>query len=146
MGIVERWARTRPLPVDIQFRLKVLRPLLKANGVRLAYLFGSLARGANGHDLDLAVQGGFKPLSLLRLEMAEALGIERLDLIDLDRASPLLRFEVIRQGRLIYRLFSGAENDFEMNALKIYHDTQPLRDRQAAMLGKRTEGWLSGKP
>jgi len=55
MSIWERWRRFRPLPEDIQRRLTNLKPLFAKEGILLAYLFGSLCRGKDGEDVDLAL-------------------------------------------------------------------------------------------
>lgn len=143
MGIKERWFRFKPLPSDISERIERLKPLFEREGVRLAYLFGSLSSGGQGQDVDIAVLPGDGDFSQLRQEIGEVLGTERLDLLNLKGASPLLRFEVIRSGRLIYRRDDQTENDFEMEVLRQYRDTAYLRARQATLLQRRTKQWLS---
>lgn len=135
MAITERWARTRPLPPDIADRLGRVPEVCRRHGVRLCYLFGSLAAKAAGRppgDVDLAVLGGeHSDLWALRLDLGEALGTERLDLLDLYRASEVSRFEVLRTGRLLYKLDDSTENSFELRALAEYKDRAVPRRRRA---------------
>ncbi len=79
MGIPERWKRHRPLPADIEERLESLAPILRKEGVLLAYIFGSLASTdektlrAPG-DVDLAMLTKEGPAWKLWEVLADALG------------------------------------------------------------------------
>ena len=126
MGMAERWARTRPLPDDIHKRLAALRPFLQRENVLLAYLFGSLAAGETGHDVDLALlMPKGRPAFPLREPLQGLLGTQRLDLVDLGKASPSLRFEVIRSGRLLYKVDDETENEIlqaELGHVQVWID------------------------
>ena len=81
-------------------------PVLRAAPLRLAVLFGSAARGRLRPDSDLDI--GFLPTRDLPLadELALQASLERatgrtVDLVDLDRADVLLRFEIARYGRVL---------------------------------------------
>ena len=87
MGIKERWRRTRPLPEDVESRIRRLPRLFEEKGVLLAYLFGSFARGERGKDLDLAVLPGREKFPELWEEVLEYRGSERFDLGNL-RSAP----------------------------------------------------------
>lgn len=74
-----------------------------------AWLFGSQSRGTAhpGSDVDLAVWGE-QPLTLeehlsLQLELEDALGEPRVDLVDLRTVSPVLQFEALQGQRLLLR-------------------------------------------
>lgn len=66
---------------------------------------------------------------------------QRLDLVDLRRASPLLRFHVIRDGRLLYSHDDETLNRFELDTLHLYRDTAPLRRRHREILHERMDAW-----
>lgn len=102
MSIPERWAKFRQLSPDINQKLTQLIPLFEKEGVLLAYLFGSLSRGRGGHDVDLAILTRSGPAFRLRAAITDCLETERLDLVDLQQASPVLRFEILRTGQLLY--------------------------------------------
>lgn len=146
MAIPERWKGHRPLPEGIKGSLEELNPIFEGEGVILAYLFGSLAKtgevGERGpHDVDLALLTEGKPAWKLRDEIADALGTDRLDIVDLRRASPVLLFEIIRSGRLIYSSDEAVRERFVLDVLHLYRDTAPLRRRQRAALKRRMDRW-----
>lgn len=148
MGSPERWKRCSPLPHDIGERLERLAPLLEKKGVLLAYLFGSLAakdgkaRRLPG-DVDLAVLTRECAAWELKEALVECLGTDRLDLIDLRRASPVLRFEILRGGRPIYISDEVIRERYEMETLQLYRDTEPMRRRQREALKARMMAWRS---
>lgn len=137
MSHPERWKGFAPLPDDIEARVAALQPWFVARCIDLAYLFGSLARGLPAHDVDLALRSGCVRVSRLRDEIAEMLGTQRLDLVDLDTATPVLRFEILTTGRLLYAATDEVEEDFVMKTLWLYRDTRPLRERHHAYLRER---------
>lgn len=145
MSIKERWRRFKPPPANIKERLPGLKPLFQEKGIMLAYLFGSLVERGRGEDVDLAVLPEEGDLSELRQEISELLGTERLDLVNLKLASPVLRFQVIKTGILIYKKDNDIENNFEMAVLREYKDTAYMRKRQMEVLEERTREWLSKK-
>ena len=121
MGIAERWKRFAPLPPETESRLERLGPLFEREGVLLAYLFGSLGQGKQGDDVDLAVLVQNTPSTEpsdgaafgLREPICELLGTERVDLVDLVDAPPVLRFEILRTGRVLYVADPEVQERFE---------------------------------
>jgi predicted nucleotidyltransferase len=99
----------------------------------LLVLFGSTVadRRKAGSDLDIAVRfDGPTDLDALYLALACRLGSDRLDLIDLRRAGPLLAFEVARSGRLLFERRRGMFREFQSLASRRYCDTAKLRAAQ----------------
>ena len=137
MSNPERWLKFAQLPADILAKLERLPAIFEPHGVELAYLFGSLARGEVGKDVDLAILTQAEPAFRLRAEISKCLDTERLDLVDLRRASPVLRFEVISTGRLIYCTDQMTVERFEIDTLHQYRDTAYLRRRQMEVLRER---------
>ena len=94
MANPERWKRFPDLPEDLEKRLEQLVEALPEMGVAMAYVFGSLARsgtdGAKANDVDLALLCDEQPAFRLRRKLQDLLGTERLDLVDLRKASPVL--------------------------------------------------------
>lgn len=84
--------------------------------LRMAVIFGSRVSGRDlhrGSDLDLALEPVDPSLSLadelaIQAALARAVGCE-VDLVRLDKASPLVRWEVARHGR---SLLPGSEPAF----------------------------------
>lgn len=115
MGVRERYGRQPPLPPDAAQRLEGLAELLQRHPVRLAYLFGSIARGdPRPADVDLAVlpDEGFS-WPHLYAELSTALGTDRLDLVDLRFAPPYLREEILRSGRCLFARSEAERRAFE---------------------------------
>ena len=101
--------------------------------LQLLVLFGSAVKGrrTSARDIDLAVQcDGPADLDALYLAVAPRLGTDRVDLVDLRRAGPLLAFEVARTGRLLFERQPGAFRQFQSLASRRYCDTEKLRRAQ----------------
>jgi uncharacterized protein len=113
--------------MDLVDRLRSRIAALPA--VRLAVLFGSAARGEAGprSDVDLGVL--LDPdTSDLRLQVGAELGraAEReVDVIFLDSAPPLLRFEISRDGVLLFEKEDGLWTDFKVRAMVDWWDWAP---------------------
>jgi hypothetical protein len=101
--------------------------------VRLAVLFGSTARGKArpGSDVDLGVL--LEPDTRAhRLEVEADLGraVGRpVDVIFLNQASPLLRFEISRDGVLLLEREDGLWTDFKARAMVDWWDWAPIAKR-----------------
>ena len=117
----------------------------------LIYLFGSQGRGdTHAHsDIDLAFLFS-KDLSLeehaaLVTETSRLLGREDIDVVLLQEAPPLLKFDVVSEGELIYQnVTDDFLNDFELHVIKECFDTEPLRRIQNQYLKERILGIPSG--
>lgn len=80
--------------------------LQKRFGVDVLWLFGSEASGRATPDSDVDVAGLFatRPSTLDLLDAQQALSAllgREVDLVDLDRASPILAMQVYRHGRVL---------------------------------------------
>jgi predicted nucleotidyltransferase len=146
MGTKERWKGFRELPSDIIQGLERLVPLFERENVLLAYLFGSLSRGQEGNDVDLAILVQDRPAFRLRDAILDCLGTERVDLVDLRRAPPVLRFEIIRTGHPLYVSDQALQARFELATLHLYRDTHYLRRRQEQYMRERFAQWSSNEP
>jgi predicted nucleotidyltransferase len=143
MSIPQRWVGFRELPPNIEQNLGRLTPIFEQKGVQLAYLFGSLSQGRKGRDVDLALLTQDKPVFQLRPAITTCLQTERLDLVDLRQASPVLCFEIIRTGQLLYQTSEAICQQFEMSTLRLYKDTAWLRRQQRQYLKEHFKQWSS---
>ncbi len=143
LGNPERWQRFAKLPADIEQSIRKLTALFEQEKVSLAYLFGSLGRYEAGNDVDLAVLSRKGTAYNLRGAISLVLGTERLDLVDLHSASPVLRFEIVSKGRSIFVADQQERLQFELQTLQLYRDTIPLRRRQREYLQRRMTEWSS---
>jgi len=141
MGIAEKWRGFRPLPNNISERLGLLATLFEEADVLLAYVFGSFLHNESSADIDLAVLPGHRGLEDLREKICEILSTQRVDLVNLKTASPILRFEVLSTGSLIFKKDEPLENSFELSVIREYRDTAHLRKSQARMLEERQKRW-----
>jgi len=103
----------------------------------LAYVFGSFPHREGAADIDLAILPGDSTLGDLREKITEVLNTERIDLVNLKTANPVLRFEVVSTGVLIFKKSDHVENSFELSTLREYRDTGHLRAVQAEIVEKR---------
>ncbi len=101
--------------------------------VEAVWGFGSRARGEAGprSDVDLAVLLDRRP-SLreelrLRAEVVEELRRDDIDLVVLNLAPPLLRYEAVAAGRRLFARDEEAADRFEERAARECFDTAHLR-------------------
>jgi predicted nucleotidyltransferase len=128
-----------------------LRGVLEATpGVRLAVLFGSTARGASkeASDLDVGVlfEPGSRPAASFEVALSRATR-RHVDLVFLDEAPPLLRFEIARDGRTLVERVPHSWADFKARAMLDWWDWAPLARRLHASAVRRVrEGAGHGTP
>jgi predicted nucleotidyltransferase len=131
---------------SLESNREAVRTLLEGAGVKLAYVFGSAVRGneRGDSDLDIAILLGrsvprerYGEIRLhLLTELVGMTHVNDIDLVILNDAPPLLAHQVITTGRLIL----GARSEqvgFEVEAIKRYIDTRPLRAHLARALDRR---------
>ena len=119
---------------DIKDRLT---PLFRKEGLQLVLLFGSIAKGSvhKKSDIDL----GFlfdEPVDVLALtnEVSKLLHSDRVDVVDLRRASPLLKFSAVQNGKVLHERSNGLFNEFLSLTFRMYVDTKKLRDANGEMI------------
>jgi len=129
---------------------KLPEVLGKHEKVCLAYLFGSTSRGdaREDSDLDIAVLLENESVALLQAlwsDLHEVLKSRKLDLVLLKSADPVLCFEVLREGRLLYFRSEDELNAFERRAWNRYQDTRHLRAIGDMYCLERSEEWSSSR-
>jgi predicted nucleotidyltransferase len=116
--------------LDVGNLKTLLEPLYQPYRLRLIVVFGSTVTGLRGpeSDLDLAFLAD-APLDLVAAttDVICVLDTDRVDVVDLRRASPLLAMEVARHGRLIYQRESGMHVEFISLAVRSYIDKSAFR-------------------
>ena len=122
-----------------------IREVLSGASPLAVYLFGSMAanRARQDSDVDLAVlpAAPFSAAELmhLRAELSERL-MRDVDLIDLSRATTVLRKEVVARGRLLFETDANRRAEFEMYALSDYARLNEERAPVLAALGQPVRG------
>ncbi|GEM_PF-622016 len=124
-----------------------IEKIIFGRGIRFIILFGSQALG-NGHensDFDVAVLtikekniSIFENYSETLDFLSQALGIPdyRIDLTNLNKANPFLKYEVVSSGKLLY----GDEDEYaeyRAGAFRDYIDSQPLFQLEKYLIKKR---------
>lgn len=123
------------------------------DGVALAYLFGSHARGRAGalSDVDVAVLLQGRPENDrcfdVRLEviggLTELLRSDDVDVVILNQAPPALRYAVLRDGVLLFCRDRRTMIEFRVRTVNDYLDFKPILQRHGdAILEKARKGEL----
>ena len=125
-----------PLKDLNQFQ-RALDEVFESYGVALAYLYGSQARGDAGplSDVDVDVlfrhdvpeSDRFNRVLHLIGELGSVFHRDDVSVVDLAEASPLLRYRVYDDGRVLHCADDAVRVRFETTALRDYVDTEPLR-------------------
>lgn len=129
------------MPVETSLR-EVIALLDRRFGLDCLILFGSEARGGAGpgSDLDLAALFRTRPaeaaLFEARAELERLVG-RAVDLVDLQRASPILALQVLRDGRCIHGTESSGLAAFRATLPGRYEDLKRVRAAAEAALVER---------
>ena len=133
-------------PEELAPGIDALERALRKDGVRLVCLFGSLAEGRPGRDVDLAVL--FHNYDFGRyiefLELARrTLGADAVDVTVLNRASAPIRLRALLEGRVIYAEDESVWSEAVAEALFDYEDYRRFTREYRPMLERRCKEGLS---
>jgi len=122
------------------------RALQKRDEVRIVYLFGSRASGTvnNISDIDIGVllnedfvkESVYGYRADLTAELVSLLRTDKVDLVVLNQAPPLLSHRVVRDGIVLHCKDESERIAFEVKMLNRFLDTAPLRERQNEYIKK----------
>ena len=126
-----------------------LTELFRKHPVLLAYLFGSQVTGRTHQesDIDVAVlldesltadQRLQERLALLNV-LCSVFNNDNVDLVILNDATPLLAYEALRGGQLLFCPDESARIEFQVRTVRTYEDTAPLRQALFEALVNRTK-------
>lgn len=143
----------RPIAIE---RLANLTPIwTEDSGLVLVFLFGSYAtdQANTSSDLDLALLLSADVSSDRYLEyrlkyghlIANALRDERIDIVLLNTASPLLAHEVIK-GRILFERSAEARVEYIVNVQRKYLDLKPFYAIDRAYMRQRLKEGTFGQP
>jgi len=116
--------------------INIDKAIFKKHRVKLAYLFGSRAKGnaAEQSDFDIAVLFE-NPSDTLALEETSFLSLglskffpAKIDIVSLNAASLLLKYEVAAHNAVLYSKNEKERINFEVSVIKEYIDEKPIRD------------------
>ena len=115
------------VPTPLRERLRLLATA--SDGLELLMLFGSRARGDTHaqSDWDFGYIAGlsFGAASFVA-RLVEILDTERVDFVDLERASGLLRFRAARDGDVIFEQRPRRAEQFMLDAADFWCDAEPV--------------------
>lgn len=118
-------------------------------GIDLLLLFGSQAkeRTTNESDFDVAYSSE-KPLSLAResrliIELGPLLKTEQVDLVNLKRTPPLLRYAIFKDCKVLYEKKPLSFACFRAYSFKTYIETKPLYEEKFKRLHKAVKAFDS---
>ncbi len=135
-----------------QQQKKIVDFMRKRPEIIAVYLFGSRATGKAGplSDFDLAVlvdpagyddkQYRYGYQAFLLTELMRILGTAELDVVILNEAPPLLKFQVINRGEVIYYRSRSEMLDFHVRAFNEYQDFKPMLAVQHRYMVQRLAG------
>jgi len=111
-----------------------LAPLYNMEGLELVLLFGSCVSGKlhTKSDIDIAFLSN-KPVDILAVtnKAIHLLSTDKVDVVNLKFASPLLKFSLAKCCIILYERYPGLFNSFFSLAFRRYIDTKKLREAQS---------------
>lgn len=120
-----------------------IKRLAESYHLSLIVLFGSQAEGRihRESDIDIAVLGE-KPLSveqeiLIITNLCQILKSDRIDVVNISRASPLLLKEIFSKPVVLYQKSPDILYEYELYALRRYTEAEPLYKLVNEELGRR---------
>ncbi|MFA4844119.1 MAG: nucleotidyltransferase domain-containing protein [Candidatus Margulisiibacteriota bacterium] len=124
-----------------------LRPafgrLCEEKKIELLYLFGGAARGSSGRlsDIDLAYYSR-QEAELLDLQnsLADLLKRDDIDLVNLKSANPLISYQVIKNGKLLFCSNEALKVQLEYMIVNKYLNTIHLRNEFHKSFTKAVQG------
>ena len=133
----------------------IVRCVAKRREIQAAYIFGSVVSGRARRDSDIDValllnenSPYLKTLDYrLRVatDISRAIGRPDLDLVILNDAPPVLAHQVLSKGKLIFERSRTARVAFQVRAVNLYLDTEPMRALYRRYLKQRIrEGKIFG--
>ncbi len=120
-----------------------LNKLAKKYDLKLLLVFGSQADKKNLHqesDFDIAYLSkrelGGKELIDLNCSLADIFDNDKIDMVNLKKADPLLRYKIAERNKLLF----GNKLDyleFKATAFRIYIDSEPLFDLEDILIKRK---------
>ncbi|MFN2341139.1 MAG: nucleotidyltransferase domain-containing protein [Halanaerobium sp.] len=116
--------------MENKIKEKIIGIAKKYNYVQAVYLFGSQARGQEKEDsdIDIAVllENNYTEKSgEIKVQLYEELikkGLDKIDLVILNKASALLKYEVVKENYLLYKKEDFDAASYQSLAIRKYLD------------------------
>lgn len=117
-----------------------IEELAEKYDINFFILFGSQVDGRthSESDVDIGFEAEekleFKERARLNSELTGVFGNDRVDLVNLHTASPLLFYKIMQEGEVIYADNPLRYHELSTYAFKKYVETKPLRKRKREKL------------
>mgnify|MGYP003393919517 CR=1 FL=1 len=117
--------------------------IIKKYDLKLLLLFGSRARGdaRKDSDTDIAFFGNkrldLKEKSMLMMDLTSFLRTDKIDIVDLREASPLIFYAITRDGKILYAHDMMFFYEIRTYAYKRYIETVPIYEDMFKQIKKR---------
>lgn len=126
-------------------RRRLQRVFARYPFIEAAYLFGSHAvdRAGPNSDVDVGVVGPKADFDARKLDILAELvaeGVDRVDLISLDGADPVVRFEAVHPNCLVFARPEFDHGQYFSRALREYFDLEPYLRTQREAYKRRVLG------
>lgn len=130
-----------------EFEEKIRSVLKKEADIVLAYLFGSAARGemTSLSDIDIGILFNSRINAMRRYdiklelmgEISSVSGINKIDIIDMEKGSALLNYNIIKHGKILKSEDENMRVHFETSILSKYLDEKYYLQRHSDIVLKR---------
>ena len=128
-----------------------IKILKEDKAINVAYLFGSYAKGKASplSDIDIALlldeafpsNNYFDKRLELHPKIAKILKTDEIDLVILNQASPVLAYNILKNGKVLFTKNQNSKVRFETKVISQYLDTQKMRTLNLNRMKQRlTEG------
>lgn len=122
--------------------LKIPHEIINKYGIKLLILFGSTGTIYEREDSDLDIGFLTEKLTSIELEyeILEKMILfykkDNIDLVNLRKATPSLKLEIAREGKVLYQQ-KGVFDEFTIYAARVYADTKIFRTDREKTLKER---------
>ncbi len=133
--------------IDIDSIKPEVAKLAEKYCLSLVLLFGSQATGHvhKESDVDVAYMSdakkSFDDEAMINYELTEIFRNDRVDLVNIKNASPLLLMHTVKKAVILYERTPHLYNSLFAHALKTYEEAKPLFDLRRHYLNNRIKGY-----
>ena len=131
MAVKEKWINTRPIACSTQEAVEHAISIVRQTSlIKILYLYGSRVSGTEHSDSD--IDFAFYSVNEFTWDdyyefhgvLASALHSDRFNLVWMNKAEPVIIFDVITTGKVLYYSDADLLNEFELKSKKNFFDYQ----------------------
>lgn len=121
---------------------KKLTPFFERDGLLLVIIFGSVAqqRTHKKSDIDIALlfKSSLTDDDLLKInnKIIQLLNVNEINIVDIAKASPLLAYEIVRNGKPVFKKYNAIYPKFVSLSMRKYIDAYKIREAQKKYIDK----------